>query len=213
MSTGPKRADQHGFAFEHVGDGDEAIGLQRGAGRHEVADEARNAEPWGEFDRAAHGDDLGGQAVIGEELRQEPRVAGRDPLAVEQFQVEGAKRVWRGDLEAAAAEAEPGDFLDPRFGQAERIFLQHVLADDAKFAHSVRDERRNVVVAHEHQVEREVLGPRGELVLAALAEPQAGILEQLARAVRKTARLLHGHVQAVAIGAHDRAATRSSSMR
>ena len=83
---------------------------------------------------------------------------------VEHLQLEEVERFGRGDLEAAAAEAERARL--PRYrgsGMAERIFLEHVLADDAELAHAVGDEGRNVVVAHEHQVEREILGARGQL--------------------------------------------------
>ena len=147
-------------------------------------------------------DDLGLDPALVEEAAEQARIAGRDALPGQHRGREEVEAFGRGELEAAAAEAEPRHFLEARSRLAEGIFLEHVLPDDAEFAHAVADEGRDVVVADEHQVEREIFGARGERVLAAVADPEPGILEQLPASVGQAARLLDGDVEAAAVGAH-----------
>ena len=162
---------------------------------------------------AAHGDHFGLDPALLEEAGEQARVAGGDALPGEHRHGEEIEAFGGGDLERTAPEAKLRDFLEARARLAQRIFLEHILADDAELAHAVADEGRDIVVAHEHQVEREVFDARGERILAAVADLQPGILEQVAAALGQAARLLDGDVKAVAIGAHDAGSFRRSSIR
>ena len=51
---------------------------------------------------------------------------------------------------------------------AELEFSQHIAADNSKLTNAIRDEGRDVVVTHEHQIRCVILDPRGELILAIL---------------------------------------------
>jgi hypothetical protein len=74
----------------------------------------------------------------------------------------------RGKAQAAAAEAQPRHDLELRLAVPQSEFVKHILADDPELADPIAYECRDVVVADEHQVGREVLDARGEIVLAVL---------------------------------------------
>ncbi len=171
------RADQHRLALEHRVERPKPVGFQRRAGRHEVADEARDLEPRRQLDRALHLDDLGLDSMLVEKSVEQARVGRGDALARKALRPFIGEPLGRGDSQAALAEAELGEHLEPGLGRAEREFLEHVLADDAELADAVADEGRNVVVAHEHQVGGEVRGPSAQAVPAAL-DPQTGFAQQ-----------------------------------
>jgi hypothetical protein len=76
------------------------------------------------------------------------------------------------------------------------LFLQHVAADEAQVAGTFGDESRDVVVAHQQQVDRLRLAV-AEQTIAALAEAQAGTRKQVTPWFGEPAILLGGNAEAV----------------
>src|SRR3546814_20812559 len=70
--------------------------------------------------------------------------------------------------EAAEAEPEPGDDLEPGVRATERELLEHIEADDPELADAIANEHRDVIVANEHQVDGEILDSCREIVIAVL---------------------------------------------
>jgi hypothetical protein len=99
---------------------------------------------------------------------------------------------------SAAAETEVRHHLEARVRLTERELVEHVAADDAELADAVADEGGDVVVADEHEIDREVLDP-GREVIAAAGDAQPGIAEQAAAVVREAAGLLDGDVQTAVV--------------
>ena len=107
-------ADQHRLAVEHRLDGAQAIGLQRRAGRDQVADEAGDLQPRRELDRAVHLHDRRPRRRCSSRKRwRRLRIGGGDPRAGERS-AGRHKRSCSGAaiFSAAAAEAEPRDELE-----------------------------------------------------------------------------------------------------
>ena len=87
-------------------------------------------------------------------------------------------------------------------GRAVELLLgEHVAADDAELTTAFDEQARDVVVAHQQHVDRQVLAIEEQLV-AALAEGEAGAAQQGKGILREPARLLHGDAQAFAGVAH-----------
>ena len=103
-----------------------------------------------------------------EEARDQARIGGRDPLPIERGGAVISDRLGRRDPQAQRPKPSVASTSSRGSAAAEREFLEHILADDAELADAVADEGRDVVVANEHQLGREILDPRGEVVLAGL---------------------------------------------
>ena len=203
--------NEHRLALEHGLDRFQPIGLERRAGRNQVADRARNPQPRCKLDRSVHLDHFGGDPALGKPRPEHAGIAGRDPTTGKALDPLPLLRLGDRELERAPPEPERGDHfaaLGP-FGQRE--FLQNIFADDPPFADPVGDEGRNVVVANEHQVGGEILDPRGQAVLA-VGDPQPGIGKQPARLVAQPSRLLDRDVKPLAVDQHGACSFASASI-
>src|SRR3546814_8335955 len=96
--------------------------------------------------------------------------------------------------EAAEAEPEPGEDLEPGVRATERELLEHIEADDPELADAIAHEHRDVIVANEHQVDGEILDSCREIVLAVL-DAQPGVTQQIAAEVGQPSQLLDRQVE------------------
>jgi hypothetical protein len=88
--------------------------------------------------------------------------------------------------------------------EGEAFLFDHVETDDAEIANVLLHQVRNVVIAHEQQVERHVLAVAHQLVLAAaVLQPAAD--HQVQRVVGEAPGLLQGHFEARSFVHHGRA--------
>ena len=163
----------------------QAIGLQRRAGRDQVADEAGDLQPRRQLDRAAHLHDLSLDPRSRRGSAEQARIGGGDPRAGQALRARhkpspparrSAARIGRS---RAARPRRAGAPLSSSANSSSTL-----LADDAELADAVADEGRDVVVADEHQVGGEILDPRGRGVLArsGCAEPASRSSSRLASA-------------------------------
>src|SRR5699024_7122735 len=80
---------------------------------------------------------------------------------------------------------------------AQRGLLQHVAPDDPEIATAAGNQARNVVVAHQQQVDGQVLAEAEQLV-AATPETHAATRQQVQPGLAETAALLRGDTQTIA---------------
>ena len=182
-----------------VSTGAQAVRLERRAGRDQVADEAGDLQPRRELDRAVHLDhrrldrrSRRGSAGAGADRRW--RCARRRATAARH------RRAARARRSCSAQRPKPsGATTSTARARSRRARIPRARCGRrCRTRRRRRDEGRDVVVAHEHQVEREILDPRGQLVLAVL-DAQAGVAQQVAAVVGEAARFLDREVQAAAV--------------
>ncbi len=205
---GDGRLDQDGLAFQHRLLGAQAVGLQRRAGRDQVADGGGQLQSGGDFDGAAHDDDVRLYAPLVQEAAQDLGIGGGDAQPVQRGRAVIGQGRRGGDLQGAAAEAQGHD--DRGVGTAVAAFLQHVLADDPQVADAVGHEGGDVVVADAQQVDRIVLDPVQQVVVA-LDPFQTRVADQVEAAVGQTAGFLDGDAKPALGGAHVRILSSCSS--
>ena len=185
-----------------VSTGAETVRLQRGSGRHEVADERGDPQPGRELDRAVHLHDRRRRRRCG------PGSAGRAGDKWSRCAAPRAKPVPNKSTDSGAASfsvhrPKPSGATTSTRGSASPSAnsSKHVVADDPELADSVADEGWDIVVADEHQIRREILHPGGQRVAPAL-DPKPRIPEQAEAEVGKPAGFLDRDVEAGLVNEH-----------
>src|SRR3546814_14795542 len=107
--------------------------------------------------------------------------------------------LFRSDIQAAAAEAERAP-LAVLAGRRRGLLQQHVAANDAQAARTAGDQPRDVVVAHQQQVDRQRLAVT-EQPVAALAPAQPAGGQPRARGLAEAAGFLDGNAQEIGTAA------------
>jgi len=107
--------------------------------------------------------DFGRNTLFGEEARENRRVRGGYPLAVEVFQSGIGFGLGDGQRDTAFAETELVRQCD-----IEIFLLDFVEADDSQVGYAHGDRLRNVIVAQVEHLDREVLAFGQQLALAVL---------------------------------------------
>ena len=200
--------DEDRLGGQDVADRPEPVHRQRRAGRHEVHDPLRDAQPRGDLDRARQRHDVDGDPLAREVAPRDVGVGRRDAVTGEVGDrlVRGVGRHRGGEPAAAVPELAHDRQLGAGLGE-------QVAARDAQVGHAVADELDHVARAHEQDVERVVLDARHEAAVV-LLEHEAGVVEQRQRRVDQAA--LVGDRQPEALPHRDGASasrTRSSIRR
>src|SRR3546814_8830783 len=81
--------------------------------------------------------------VCSSDLLDDPRVGGSDPRAGKGLGTTIGYAIGSREPEAAAAEPEPGDDLEPGVRATERELLEHIEADDPELADAIAHEHRS----------------------------------------------------------------------
>ena len=183
--------DEQRLGREDVADRPKPVHHEGRAGRDEVDDGFREAEPWSDLDRARDRDHVDGDALLGEVASRGVRVGGRDTQTGEV----GDRLVGRvrrdSGCEPAVAVPELADLRQLRAGLGEQVH-----AGDAEVGDAIADELDDIVGAHEEDVEREVLDTRDEAAVV-LLEDQARVVEERQRRLDEAALVGDGEPQPV----------------
>src|SRR3546814_18765550 len=94
--------------------------------------------------------------VCSSDLLDDPRVGGSDPRAGKGLGTTIGYAIGSREPEAAAAEHEPGDDLEPGVRATERELLEHIEADAPELADAIAPPNRALLVEHEHQVDEAI---------------------------------------------------------